>query len=240
MKTYIAEIIPRLIRFSNKLDDLAKLTNQHWVSLSEIEDSKKVYIFRDNNQLIISDNGIVEKGSWEFLGNNTILLETKNISLLLKHGFFDENVIALKIDSTDSYIFFVNENKYDFELNSIDDVLSFLEKKYLKDDNKFDSSPIDEMLNLNIPKYKILSITEKRVLFQLKNKVFKIQFSDGKIGEIFLNVKNNKAYFKAKSKNPSLTYLHYYKNFDYTICSLNYYLNTGNINEEGYVVTYSE
>lgn len=239
MKTYIAEIIPRLIRFSKKLDDLTKLTNQHWVSLSEIEDSKKVYIFRDNNQLIISDNGIVEKGSWEFLGNNTILLETKKISLLLKHGFFDENIIALKIDSTDSYIFFVNENKYDFELNSIDDVLSFLEKKYLNENNIFGDDSNEKMLKLSIPEYKILSITEKRVLFQLRTKVFKIQFSDGKIGEIFLNVKNNEAYFKVKSENSFLTDYYYYINFDYSIIALNYFFNTGKISKEGFIISYS-
>lgn len=105
MKTYIADIIPKIQRFSQKLDDLTKLTNQHWVSLGDINQSKRVYIFRTNNQLIISDNGIVEKGSWEYLGNQSILLETKEESYLLKHGFFDQNVIALKLDSTNNYAF---------------------------------------------------------------------------------------------------------------------------------------
>ena len=38
---------------------------------------------------------------------------------LLKHGFFDENFIALKLYSTDKYAFFINETKYDIELNVI-------------------------------------------------------------------------------------------------------------------------
>jgi len=59
MRTYLADIIPKIQRFSKRLDDLTKLTNQHWVSLSDINQSKQVYIFRENNQLLISDNGIV-------------------------------------------------------------------------------------------------------------------------------------------------------------------------------------
>ena len=132
MRTFIADIIPKIQRFSHRLDDLTKLTNQHWVSLGDINQTKRVFIFRANNQLLISDNGIVEKGSWEYLGNQSLLLDTKTESYLLKHGFFDENVIALKLDSTDSYAFFVNETKYHGELNNISDVLKFLENKYLK------------------------------------------------------------------------------------------------------------
>ena len=97
MNTYLADIIPKIQRFSQRLDDLTKLTNQHWVSLGDITQTKRVFIFRANNQLIISDNGLVEKGSWEYLGNQSLLLDTKNESYLLKHGFFDENVIALKL-----------------------------------------------------------------------------------------------------------------------------------------------
>ena len=134
MKTFIADIIPKIQRFSKKLDDLTKLTNQHWVSLGDITNNKKVFIFRQNNQLLISENGIVEKGSWEYLGNQSLLIETKSESYLLKHGFFDENVIALKLDSTNSYAFFVNETKYNRELNNINDVIRFLSDKYLSND----------------------------------------------------------------------------------------------------------
>lgn len=132
MKTFIADIIPKIQRFSQKLDDLTKLTNQHWVSLGDIAQSKRVFIFRDNKQLIIADNGIVERGSWDYLGNQSLVLETKSLSCLLKHGFFDENIIALKLDSTDEYAFFINETKFGNDLNRIEDVLAFLKDKYIK------------------------------------------------------------------------------------------------------------
>ena len=98
MQTFIADIVPKLQRFSQKLDDLSLLTNQHWVVLDELMKSKNIYIFRSNNELLISSNGKVEKGRWEYLGNNSLLIDRKDESFLFKHGFFDENVMALKIE----------------------------------------------------------------------------------------------------------------------------------------------
>ena len=52
-------------------------------------------------------------------------------SYLFKHGFFDENILALKLDGSEGYAVFVNENNYDGEINSIDRVVDFLMHKYL-------------------------------------------------------------------------------------------------------------
>lgn len=131
MKTYLADIIPKIKRFSQKLDNLTMLTNQHWVVIDELHNSKFVYIFRNNFELLISQNGKVEKGKWEYLGNNSLLIERKEGSYLFKHGFLDSNILALKVDGKDEYAFLVNENNYDGDLNNFDKVLNFLEKKYL-------------------------------------------------------------------------------------------------------------
>lgn len=130
MKTFISELIPKLNRFSQKLDNLALLTNQHWVAIDDISNSKILYIFRTNNDLLISRNGTVEKAKWEYLGNNSLLIDQKNESYLFKHGFFDENILALKIDGKNEYAILINENKYDGEINSIEKVIDFLTIKY--------------------------------------------------------------------------------------------------------------
>jgi hypothetical protein len=132
MKTFISDLIPKLQRFSQKLDNLTLLTNQHWVVIDDINNNKNVYIFRANNDLLISQNGKVEKAKWEYLGNNSLLIDKKDDSYLFKHGFFDENILALKVDSKDEYAFLINENKYDGELNSIDRIIDFLTKKYIE------------------------------------------------------------------------------------------------------------
>lgn len=131
MKTYIADIIPKIQRFSARLDNLTQLTNQHWVVIDEISASKTVYIFRSNNELLISKDGKVDKCKWEYLGNNALLIDHPTESLLLKHGFLDENILALKVDGKNEYAFLVNENKYDGELNSLDRIVDFLTRKYL-------------------------------------------------------------------------------------------------------------
>lgn len=131
MKTFLADIFPKIQRFSDKLDNLTLLTNQHWVSIDDILSTKTVYIFRTNNELLISKNGKVEKAKWEHLGNKSLLIDKTTDSYLFKHGFFDENVLALKVDSCEEYAVFVNENKYDGELNSIDKVFDFLRRTYL-------------------------------------------------------------------------------------------------------------
>jgi hypothetical protein len=131
MKTYIADIIPQIQRFSQKLDNLTLLTNQHWVAIDEITEAKTVYIFRGSNELLIVVNGKVTKAKWEYLGNKSILIDNNSDSYLFKHGFFDENVLALKIDSKEEYAFLVNENKYGGEINSVEKVIDFLRSKYL-------------------------------------------------------------------------------------------------------------
>ncbi len=131
MKTYISDLIPKIQRFSKKLDDLTLLTNQHWVVIDDISNTKNVYIFRQNNQLLISCNGEVEKASWEYLGSNSLLIDKGDKSYLFKHGFFDENVLALKIDGKNEYAFLVNETKYGGELNSYQKIIDFLERKYI-------------------------------------------------------------------------------------------------------------
>ncbi len=131
MITFIADLIPKLQKYSQKLDNLTLLTNQHWVIVDEIANSKTVYIFRPNNELLISKNGKVDKAKWEYLGNSTLLIDLKDGSFLFRHGFFDENVLALKIDGKNEYAFLVNETRYDKELNSSEAVLEFLQKTYL-------------------------------------------------------------------------------------------------------------
>ncbi len=112
------------------------LTNQHWVVIDELKNSKVVYIFRNNNELLISNNGNVEKAKWEYLGHNTLLIDKNSSSYLFKQGFFDENIIALKVDSKDEYAFLINESKYDGEINSIEKVIDFLRKNYIEPETK--------------------------------------------------------------------------------------------------------
>jgi hypothetical protein len=131
MKTYFADIIPKIQRYSQKLDNLTLLTDQHQVLIDEIEQTRTIYIFRPSGDLLVSKNGEVEKVKWEYLGNKSLLIDTQEGCYLFKHSFFDPNIIALKIDSKEEYALFVNENRYNGEINSFDKLIDFLQQQYL-------------------------------------------------------------------------------------------------------------
>ena len=131
MQTYISDIIPSISRYSKQLNDETLLTSRHWVVIDEIVNRKNIYIFRKNRDLLISTNGLVEKGTWDYLGNDKILIEQNGKAFLFRHGFFEDDFLALKLDGGEEYAFLVNEQKIDENLNSGLSIHSFLTKKYI-------------------------------------------------------------------------------------------------------------
>ena len=129
MQTYFSNIIPSLARFSKKLDDITLLTSKHWVILNETTQIKSTYIFRNNKELIVSENGVVIHGTWDYLGFNKILLRFNNNSFLFQHGFLENDILALQLDGMNKYAIFINEGRSD--LNTLKKIDSHLNRKYL-------------------------------------------------------------------------------------------------------------
>ncbi|HBQ61693.1 MAG TPA: hypothetical protein DD671_19305, partial [Balneolaceae bacterium] len=131
MKTYFTDIIPKLKSYSKKIDDLTLLKNQNWILLNENLEEKNVFIFRDNNELLISKNGRVEKAKWEYLGNDSLLIDRNDGSFLFKHGFFDQSVFALKVDGDSEYAIFISEMVFNQVIHNFEDLLDYFQSKYL-------------------------------------------------------------------------------------------------------------
>ncbi len=131
METNLSVLIPRVNKLSQKFDNILLIQSHHWVLINEVENKKNLYIFRDNNELLISDEGHVDIAQWRYLGKNTLLIESKNDKCLFKHGFFDDNLIAIKVHDEENYSFFVNEEKFDLGLNSENKIARYLNQKYL-------------------------------------------------------------------------------------------------------------
>ena len=199
MKTYLLDILPKLQRFSKKLDNLTILTNQHWVLIEKITEAKYVYIFRDNNELLISKDGKVEKARWEYLGNSSLLIDRKDESLLFKHGFIDENIWALKIDSKEEYAVFINESKRSNELNSIEQVAEFLQFKYLTNNENKTNKTIKQKKQPLPGKmtYEIIKEGGYWDLFRGNIKEYFISFNNGQVKDciIFVPRKEKYGYF---------------------------------------------
>lgn len=149
MLYYLFDIIPKIQVFSKKLDDISLLINQHWVSINEMNNNKTVFIFRSNEQLLISENGKIERAKWEYIGSNSLVIDQQSGSYLFRHGFLDDTILALKVDGTETYALFINETKYGKEINGIHDIEFFLKLRYLNQrpentsDTKYDEIRID-------------------------------------------------------------------------------------------------
>ena len=131
METNLSLLIPRLRKLSQKFDNTSLILSHHWVLVDEINSKKKLYIFRKNKELLISEDGQVDIASWRYLGKNTLLVENNTEKNLYKHGFFDQNLIAIKIRDDENYSFFVDEEKIDHGLNSENKIAKYLYDKYL-------------------------------------------------------------------------------------------------------------
>lgn len=140
MRTYFSNIIPRIQKYSKRLDDLSLLTGQQWTLIDEETKDRTVYIFKDDGRLLISHNGKITKASWEYLGDNSVMIDKEGESYLFRQGFFDENIMALQLDNSESYVFMVNEVKMNKRLKSASDVKIYLERSYLEKYSDLDNT----------------------------------------------------------------------------------------------------
>lgn len=127
MKTYLNDIIPRLARYSERLDDITMLVNKRWVLFEEVQNKKTVYFFKKNYDLVISINGNVERGNWEIIDNNYLSIKTNEGEFMFKKDFNDDNLFALKKDNVNEYAIFINEIFFDQKnFNTIESVNLYL------------------------------------------------------------------------------------------------------------------
>lgn len=131
MKNFLSDLIPRIQRYSRKLDELSLLQNQQWVSVNQQSEKAKTFIFRSSGELLVVNSGIVQRGTWEYLSTGCLLVSFSSTTLMLNHAFFDKNVLILNINSFENYSVFVNQSKEAATINSVDAVERYLSRTYL-------------------------------------------------------------------------------------------------------------
>jgi len=129
MKYYISDIIPSIKRYSKKLDEDALLLNHDWVLFNDTIESRTNYIFRRNEELIITEKGIGKRTKWQNIGNQRLLIEQDGM-LLQFNVFFDEVFLILNLNDTDTYAFLINENKLEKKFNHLFQINDHLDRKY--------------------------------------------------------------------------------------------------------------
>ena len=111
MKTYLLDILNKYNRFSESLDVKTILCNKSWLAFNDTGD-KELYIFQENGSLIVSINGKVINGTWQYISTNkSIILSFKGQAYMLHPSFFDKTIFALQQDGTNRYAFMIDEQQ---------------------------------------------------------------------------------------------------------------------------------
>ena len=137
METFLLDVLPEIKRHSQNLDDLTSLTNKRWVCIENNLKYKTIYIFKNNEDLLISTYGKVENAKWSYYGNQSILIDKGDERFLFKYSYHDQNILVLKIESSEEYLVFVNESKFDGQFNSIDKIQLYLEHKFFENKRNY-------------------------------------------------------------------------------------------------------
>ncbi|QHT67409.1 hypothetical protein GXP67_12575 [Rhodocytophaga rosea] len=98
MNYYINNLIPRLKEYSASLDKIEIFIDHPWVIIDENNNQQK-YIFKRDGQLIMSFNGQVKIGKWEYLSYaKSLLIDRIDDKVLLNQNFVCPGVMVLKKD----------------------------------------------------------------------------------------------------------------------------------------------
>jgi hypothetical protein len=111
MKIYLQNIVNELKMFSESLDKQTLLVNKPWALIDSDLGIQKL-IFKKNNELIMSKDGQVNLGKWDYLPEAKCLLIDRGIDkILCNETYIDESILVLKVDGKgENFIVLANEN----------------------------------------------------------------------------------------------------------------------------------
>jgi hypothetical protein len=98
MLDFLQGLLPRLKQFSQSLDQTEMFVDKPWVLLDE-DGQQQMYIFRRNGELLMSLDGQVQVGKWDYIAAAQSLLIDRGVDkLLLNHFFFTDALLVLARD----------------------------------------------------------------------------------------------------------------------------------------------
>lgn len=127
MKTYILDSINRIKRLGENLDAKTILCNKSWQIFNDTGE-KELYIFQENGDILLSTNGIVSQGKWQYIyANKSILISVKENSYMLHPSFSINNIMAMNLDGTERYMLMIEEQSLlALQLKSLEDLNQYL------------------------------------------------------------------------------------------------------------------
>ena len=111
MKVYLKSIVKQLRNYSATLDKTSILIEKPWALIDDEFEMQKL-IFKKDKELILSKNGQVQIGKWDYFPEaKSLLIDRNTDKILCNEAFIDKGVMVLRLDGTDSRFFILaNEN----------------------------------------------------------------------------------------------------------------------------------
>ncbi|HPC99156.1 MAG TPA: hypothetical protein PL040_09310 [Bacteroidales bacterium] len=111
MKIYLKSIVKQLRNYSSTLDRTSILVDKPWALIDEEFEMQKL-IFQKDKKLILSKNGQVQIGKWDYFPEaKSLLIDRNTDKILCNEEFIDKGVMVLRLDGTSSRFFILaNEN----------------------------------------------------------------------------------------------------------------------------------
>ncbi len=132
MNDHLHSTIPNLKPFNFERHHDSLFINQQWVLVNGISKKKSVYTFKEGNLLEISRKNDVINTSWNINIQNIFSIETEDGMITVEAFFRDDDILVLNNQEKQEFALYINTTNYEQELNSVEDIQSFLKDKYQK------------------------------------------------------------------------------------------------------------
>ena len=111
MKIFLKSIVNQLKNYSATIDKTSILIDKPWALIDDEFELQKL-IFKKDKELILSKNGQVQIGKWDYFPQaKSLLIDRNTDKILCNEAFIDEGVMILKLDGTENRFFMLaNEN----------------------------------------------------------------------------------------------------------------------------------
>gem|GEM_PF-2658291 len=124
----------------------SKLLEFSWILYSlDKQTLKTTYIFREkNNELLVVNDGQVQKGSWEMLIlSNSLLIADGQKEMLYNIDFFCDEGIILRKENMHEYMILIKRNKLQLQTKSLSEVFAAFYASYEKNQRRFDNIDLE-------------------------------------------------------------------------------------------------
>lgn len=129
MIEYIRNILPRIQQYSKSLDHKENYVDKPWIFIDD-NNSTHEYEFCRDGRLIMSLNGQVQFGKWEYRpATQRLLIERPTDAILMQSAFIDDGLMILKKSASDDPTFILVNSAVIPDLDVVGYLQRFLSSK---------------------------------------------------------------------------------------------------------------